>query len=262
MSQEIAVRQNIAPTPQTREFRDLLGLYGNKIETTPAGTSLTSDRPTGSDLARIEKRRAELVVAKQPTDPKQIVPRIGRLFLRFPSARIEDPEATTAVYAIDLAPFPLWAIEAGIMALLRGHGLDNRSFAPSSVVVRDAVVREMARVDAELAMINRVLDARPKLPPPPNADRKARALAEAMDFVSGSQNLSAASRRGRMTTDEIADAKAVSEMLATGQADPRPMPPLSPYLRGKLGLTGKAYSVANDPVSGMVPDLQASEDAA
>ncbi len=236
MSQEIAVRQNIAPTPQTREFRDLLGIYGNKIEKTPGGTSLTSDAPKGADLTRIEKRRAELVSAKQPTDPKLIQPRIGRLFLRFPSARIDDPEATTAVYAIDLAPFPLWAIEAGIMALLRGHGLDNRSFAPSSVVVRDAVVREMARVDAELVMINRVLDAKPKMPPPADAGRKARALEAAINFISGSQAADAALKRGRMSEDELVVARAISEAHAASKPDPRPMPSLSPYLRSKLGL--------------------------
>lgn len=234
MAQEIATRTNIAPTPQTREFRDLLGLYANKIETTPAGTCLTSDAPTGGDLARIEKRRAELVTAKQPTNPKDIVPRIGRLFLRFPSARIEDPEATTAVYAIDLAPFPLWAIEAGIMSLLRGHGLDSRSFAPSSIVVRDAVVREMARVDAELTMINRILDAKPKLPLQPNADRKARVLAEAMDFIGGQKTAAQAQKRGRMTPEELAEAQTVSDAISAGKPDPRPPPSLSPELRAML----------------------------
>ena len=214
--------------------------------------------PVGADLVRIEKRRSELAAARMPTDPGMIVPRIGRLFLRFPSAKIENPAATTAAYAQDLSEFPLWAIEAGIMALLKGHGLSNKDFAPSSIIVRDAVVREIAKVDAELAMIDRVLGAKEKAPREPDADRKAKALAEALDFVSGSKSTAKTASRGRMTTQEIANAKAISEMLATGQPDPRPIPPLSPYLCGKLGLTSKA----NDPASDMVPDVRASKDAA
>ena len=212
----------------------MLGVYGNKIEATPAGRSLTSAAPTGADLARIEARRCELVAATQATDPKLIVPRIARLFLRFPSAKIEDPAGTTAAYAMDLASFPLWAIEAGIIALLKGHGLESKSFAPSSIIVREAVVREVAQVDAELAMISRVLSAKPKPEVTKDPARRAAALSAANAFVSGHRMAVSSTSRGGMTPDEIAEAQALSAAIATNSQDPRPMPPMGQALRRSL----------------------------
>jgi hypothetical protein len=196
--------------------------------------------PVGADLARIEKRRSELVAARMPTDPDLIVPRISRLFLRFPSARIENPAATTSAYAADLASFPLWAIEAGIMALLRGHGLSNRDFAPSSVVVRDAVVREIARVDAELTMIDRLLTAKEKPAKSPDADKRAEALQNAMAFVGGARMQAEEDRKRRhqMTEAELSQARQIAEAIDLGKPDPRPPPSLSPELRAMLAARG------------------------
>lgn len=181
------------------------------MESTPTGRSLITRElaPTPADHAVIEKRRAELVAALRPTDPQAIVPRIGRLFLRFPSAKIENPAATTAAYAQDLAEFPLWAIESGIMSILRGNGLTSKDFAPSSVVVRDAVVKELAKVQIELSQINKVLGV--EVVEEPSSEQRDRVKAMLSDTIA---ELSGGRRKDGLAAVAESEAELKTRMLA------------------------------------------------
>lgn len=147
------------PTPQTRANADLLARYRNALERTPAGLWSISDQrvPDGADRQALLVRLAELGDAEGQTDPKMIAARVARLFLRFPSSRLSDAnaEATMAAYAMDLAPFPIWAIDKAIIAAIEKGG----AFAPSSPELRAGAERAMDNIRCEAADIRAVLDA-------------------------------------------------------------------------------------------------------
>ncbi len=84
------------------------------------------------------------------------------MFLRFPATANLPPmkaEALVAAYVLDLARYPLWAIDQGIGQIIHGLALKATEFAPSSLDVQKAVREAMAPVQDELTLLSAVLDA-------------------------------------------------------------------------------------------------------
>ena len=132
--------------------------------------------PTGEHRALLERRRAELKSAMAASDPRAVVARVARFFLRFPgSSRTENAEGVAAAYAADLSRFPLWAIDAGMMAVITSQGHAAAQFAPSSPVLQDAVRKAMVHASDELSDLGRVLDA--DVYHEPSAEERERILA-------------------------------------------------------------------------------------
>lgn len=128
-------------------------------------------------------RRDQLSSSISSSDPRDVVKRVARLFMRFPSTRLPEgqAEAMMAAYAADLSGFPLWAIDAACLAVIGGRADVSKSFAPSSIELREACVKAMAPVHVEIAELRKVLDA--EIYHEPGPDEKARVQAMFRDLV-------------------------------------------------------------------------------
>lgn len=179
-------------------------------------------------------RRGELVNACQRSDPRSIVQRIARLFMRFPSTRLPDgtAETTMAAYAADLASFPMWAIEEACLVFIKGQGEGSKAFAPSSAELRIMCERAMWPVRHELNDITNVLNAEVYSEPTPEV--RAKILAEFRELVDelklnvDPRDKSPAKSRP-LTKDE---AQAALDRIDATQ----PLPKLSEATLGKLGI--------------------------
>ena len=135
-----------------------------------------SDAPTSEQRTWLIARQAELHGALLAAPPKMIAARIARLFLRFPMRQMEDAHAeqVIAAYTSDLSSFPLWAVDAAILSLLR----EPRAFPPSSPEVRARTEKTVAWAHFESRDIARVLKAEVSPPPDPAARERTNRLIE------------------------------------------------------------------------------------
>ena len=173
------------PANQTRAQADLLAHYRNALETTAAGGFSICDRraPDGDDRRALMVRRDELSTAMGGSNPHDVVKRVARLFMRFPSTRFPDgmAEATTAAYAADLACFPLWAIDEACLAVIGGRTDTSKAFAPSSIEMREACHKAMDPIRAEFADLRNVLSA--DIYHEPTPEERAKVAAEFQALV-------------------------------------------------------------------------------
>jgi hypothetical protein len=143
-----------APAPQTRAEADLLARYQNAVEMTAAGLSSISDQraPDGDDRRALLARRGELTASLTASDPRDVVKRVARLFMRFPSTRLPEghAEAVMAAYAADLASFPLWAIDKAFLAVIAGQ----RRCVESVCAVLDRTAQSLRKGDAAVCTKN------------------------------------------------------------------------------------------------------------
>lgn len=191
--------------------------------------------PVGADRAALQSRRAELGAGLTRSEPRDIVERVARLFMRFPSSRLPDDvaKATLAAYAHDLALFPLWAIDTAFLAVIAGQADTSKAFAPSSIELRKACEKAMQPVYEELAELTRILNAEVYREPTP--DEKARVQALFDDLrdelkMNVDPRDDAAKAGRRVLTRAEADAA-----LERAKANPS-APPMSDALRARLGL--------------------------
>lgn len=152
---------NQPPTNPTRAALDLLARYRNAIVRKDKGGYSICERlaPTGNDRKALEARRHELQASVASADPRSVAPRVAKLFLRFPASRVPDAEATVAAYATDLARFPLWAIDAAMVSVIKGGSGGCAAFMPSSVELQLACEREFIKRAGEYFELCNVLNA-------------------------------------------------------------------------------------------------------
>lgn len=222
-----------APSLPTREQVDLLDHFRNVVEWT-AGHYSISDRkaPDGHARLDLELRRDELAATMGVSDPRAVVQRISRLFMRFPSTRLDgNAEETMAAYAADLSGYPLWVIDAACKKVIAGQGEVSRAFAPSSIELRAICEREYGWARAELAMTRNILDA--EIYREPTQEERAKVIAEFQRLV---QEL-------KLNEDPISKNKSRPLTKAEAEAaleraliNPMPAPMFSPALRAVLGL--------------------------
>lgn len=224
------------PAAQNRLGADLIALYLNRVETTAAGhfSICESLAPAGADLVALQSRRAELAGSVSRTDPREIVERIARLFMRFPSSRLPDDvaKATLSAYAQDLSGFPLWAIDRAFMAVISGQAGGSKAFVPSSLELRAACDKAMQPIRDEVADISKILDAETYREP--TADEKARVAAQFRELVDELKlNVDPRDKaKGHRTLTKPEAQAALDRALA----DPQPAPAFSSSLRAKLGI--------------------------
>lgn len=228
----------VAPTPQTREFGALLAHYRNAIEWSPAGHYSISDQraPNAVDGEHLRARLVELRGSLHPSDPAEVARRIVRLFLRFPSSKMPDAlvDETVKAYAADLSPFPLWAIDAACVAVLRGSGA-NPSFVPSCPSLRLEVEDQCAKARIEAAEIERILNtAVYRMPTESERERVSRRFDALIEELQLNAPLDHRPRRERQMT-----APEASDYLETLKTDQRPPPELSDRARARFGLPAR-----------------------
>ena len=93
------------------------------------------------------------------SDKAAVAARVARMFLRYPSSRGLDVEATVAAYATDLCQFPLWAVDAAIKEVIRGYVGSAGQFAPSSIEIQAACKKHILKPAMELRDIGTILNA-------------------------------------------------------------------------------------------------------
>jgi len=231
---------NLPPAPASRMFADMLAIYRNAVERTPAGLLSISDKraPAGVDRERLESRLVEIDMANRPGPPQAIARRVARLFLRFPSSRLTDAnsEATVAAYAADLSKFPLWAIDQAMMDAITKGG----SFAPSSPELRAMCERALSRWSMEAADIRAVLTADVYHE---QTDAERAKVKEGFDALVADLGLREdpwlLRAPGKRPYSSVTPAEAVDALEAM-KANPEPPPALSPALRAHMGLDREA----------------------
>jgi hypothetical protein len=189
--------------------------------------------PEGVERADLIHRRDELKSVLWRSDKAMVAARVTRMFLRFPSSRGADPEATVAAYATDLCRFPLWAVDRGLAAIISGKS-GAGSFVPSSVECQAACERELAPFRNELADLTAILDAAVYREAPDY--ERARVIRE-FDALVKELKLrdphDPARRNPNQMTREEAQARLEAQLM-----DPKPTPAMSHRLREQLGLMG------------------------
>lgn len=238
--------KNLAGTPPTAPTRaqlDLLAPYKNAVELSDQGRFSISDRrmPVGEVREALDQRRAELASSLGSSDPRAVAKRIARLFARFPSSKVNDAniEATIAIYAGDLAVFPMWAIDAACISVITGQE-GSATFLPSSIELRKACQRAMYSVHDELSDLERVLDADVYHEPTP--EERAKTLADFRVLVDelklNVDPRDKAPAKWRPPTKDEAQA-------ALDRVDPtRPLPKLSEKALATLGIRPPAQDAA------------------
>jgi hypothetical protein len=110
---------------------------------------------TADERSAIERRRRDLLIGTAPfTDAEEstAVAAMSRMLGGFRSLRHEDDESVVAaLHALRyvLSPFPIWAIEAGCLAIARGEAVIgdeslNRKFPPNDSEIY-AVVKQIVK---------------------------------------------------------------------------------------------------------------------
>lgn len=172
----------------------------------------------------------------QGSEAQDVVKRLSRLFLRYPSMRLPDEqlEATMAAYAADLVKYPLWAIDTACKRFIAGMEDGSKVFVPSSAQLAIACDSALAGFRVELKKLDQVLNA--DVYREPSAEERAKVRAEFQKLVEELQlNMDPrdkAPERSRPMTKAEAEAA-----LERALINPLPAPQLSDELRARLGLT-------------------------
>lgn len=147
-----------------------------------------------------------------------------------------------AAYAADLAHFPLWAIDAGCMAVIGGKTDGSKAFAPSSLELRDACAKAIEPVRQEIAEIGSVLDAEvyhePTVAEREKIHAEFRKLVEDLKLNVDPRDKAQKGAFRVLTRDE---AQAALDRAAAAK---RPLPQMSSELREKMGLEPAASTEA------------------
>ncbi len=213
------------------------------------------DAPSGSTRQALSIRRDNLDRWLQPAGMTEANKAYNGLVASMATATVDDETAVREMQGFieATARLPLFALTAACTAFRNGVIGDGKWMPKPGQICIEAGKR-VADLAKERREIHAVLTAEVKALRPDN-DLRARNLSDAAALVAEGRSMAAASRTGKLTPEQIAEQKITAHahdlMLKHGRPDPRPMPPLSPYLRHKLGLGD----------SDMVPDI-ASEDAA
>lgn len=119
-----------------------------------------SAAPTLEERERLEARRRELDVVLRPADDLEIIQRVAKLALRFPSTRVPDEAGTTQAYSEELREFPLWAIDEGIrLVSARRRGSHAAAFFPSADELVEGAREARAPVYGERVLVGQILAA-------------------------------------------------------------------------------------------------------
>ena len=208
----------------------------------PEGRSLAiraEEAPTDEQRSFIQNRVAEISASLTPASSEDLLAEMWAL-LRTMAVRNgaeEELAAVVKVYVADLEDLPLWAVSAACRAYRRGD-IGNGTFAPTPGEVRKRAKIYLDHWVDERAKLERILDARvmPKITA--HQDRlKEQTLAHVAATV---EALKAATfrdtGRGSEDTSRPLTINEAQAALDRYQANPPPMPKLSPLLRGKMGL--------------------------
>lgn len=179
-------------------------------------------------------RRNELVGSLSVSQPQDVVKRLSRLFMRFPSTRIAENqiEATMAAYASDLVMYPLWAIDVACRQIIAGLDGGSKAFLPSSTELQAACERAVAPTRLEARQLTRVLNADVYCEPTP--EERAKVAAEFQALVQKLKlNMDPRdnAKPSRPLTRHEAEAA-----LERAKINPVPAPAFSEGLRQHLGL--------------------------
>lgn len=204
----------------------------------PAGRtySLPSEYAPRPEMRRmLEARSDRLRIWLEPSGQERVLRSIASLYLSMSSRSGNDGEikAEKRQLAMDLADVPAFALSEACEAFRRGDIGDGK-WVPKGGEIRVQAMKRVYPLSRERREIDAVLTA--TVVAPINRARREALITKANDLVSEMRAASEATRRGKMSEQELFDARVVSEMMKNGTPDPRPLPKLSPYLAGKLGL--------------------------
>ncbi len=173
-----------------------------------------------------------------------------KLVLSMAAPNLTDADAARemSTFVDATSKLPRFALEGSCDAFLTGK-LGDGKWMPKPGQICIEASKRVADLAKERREIHAVLTAEVK-EPEANASYKAQNLAEAAALVAEGRSMEQASRTGRLTPEQITEQKiaahAAELMIKYGQPDPRPMPPLSPYLRDKLGLRDPVPTTSSD----------------
>lgn len=212
-----------------------------------------AEAPTEQQRAFIQNRVAEISASLAPASSKDLLAEVWAMLrtMAIRNGAPEELEAVVGVYVADLEDLPLWAVSAACRAYRRGD-IGNGTFAPTPGEVRKRAKIYLDHWIDERAKLERILNARviPKYTEHQEKSREAvlahvAATVEALKATTFRDTGRGAEDTRRPLT--IVEAQAALDRY---QANPPPLPPLSPRLRGNLGLP---QEVGEDSFEGLDP---------
>jgi hypothetical protein len=125
--------------------------------------------PNGPQRVAITRRITELQDASRPGPERDMLEILGKLVLRYSTARTDaqTAEVTIEGYLDALEDLPAWAVREAIRRWRRGDvpaTPDERRFAPSEARLRSVALSLQQVVLGQAARMQRVLDAEPERP--------------------------------------------------------------------------------------------------
>lgn len=204
-----------------------------------------ADAPSEATRRALSERQNDLYSWLVPAGPEHANAVYDELVrtMATPAISAEDAPKELETFLRATAPLPLFALRAAKDAFI-GGAIGDGKWMPRPGQICIEAQKIAAPWAKERREIHAVLTADISVSAP-DPNRKAQLLAAARDMVGGMRAAAEGAKRGRMTPEEIADAKALSDAITQGRADPRPMPQLSPYLRDKLGLVDTALDATD-----------------
>lgn len=129
------------------------------LERGPNGSLMIrpSAAPTVEERERLEARRRDLDIALRPADDMEIIQRVTKLALRFPSTRVPDEAGTTQAYCEELREYPLWAIDEGIRTVCSSRKGTAAAFLPSAPEIVEAAREARGPVYGERVLVGQIL---------------------------------------------------------------------------------------------------------
>lgn len=212
-----------APGEMTKALSDRLTFIEAKMERHGSVGYAIPDTamPNPVDWDAMKRRRDRLARSLTPADPSQIVLAISQMFSAWPSARydLETTARMASTYAATVSSLPQWAIDAGVLAIVKAGG----SFAPSAGDFAAECGRQAAPAKKELDRLTRVLSA--EVFHVPTDDEKARIVA---GFAELQAQMSAPTGDGRTPFKSEKQIKAeANAWLEKARENPAALPQLS-----------------------------------
>lgn len=205
----------------------------NRIQKMPGGHHEISvaDLPTAAERSELEQRRNSLDWALRPGEPERALKAILRMFLAFPSVRLDEKSAmqTAAVYYDQVRQLPAWAIIRGCDACIG----KATPFPPSAGELKSAAEAVCLAAWRELHELGAILNAAVFYPQSQNEREKVAAgFSKLLADLRWNEPFDKPRRSAPPTDPNLAAAQAI----AAGLPDPRPTPALSREVRAKMGL--------------------------
>jgi hypothetical protein len=196
------------------------------------GRSISDKRlPTDDERATLKRRANELRLALRGVGEHGAIQTIAQLFLGFHGQRGSHDEtaAQLALFASQVADFPLWAVQSGCGDLLR----KNVAWPPTVGQVRAACSVACQSSRDEFAQINQILSA-DVYHEPGESEREAvqRKFADLLAELKLSEPIDPLRQRHHRTPTRQEAQEWIDELKANSQ----PLPEISDRLRAVLSI--------------------------